>query len=406
MRAQLELMAQDSTRVSAPDWTAPFSSLEDAVDRLLPYHVSLAGCWLAAGCWRSHGCGVQSRWSGSVTARRCCIQHSAAGSCTRRTCSGTRGCVLGRDAWQRCYCHVVLRLPCDFVLLDLPTRRTSKLFTLPQMFGAEDPAETDAREAEGAPDGGGRLATSRHEAWQDHVMHRVNEYGAGLVMLDKRIRKAEAEALQRSQLPLLMLQSYATAEAQALGAGEVQRRIKAEHDKKAAIVRAQQEEARKQQEALEAQQRQQQSMADRLQQQQAMAAAAQQKAAAQQQQMAAAAAQQQQQQQQQQPGMATGIGMLPQQQMRPQMPAMAQQAALQQPPPGLQQRPPMMQQQMPMMQQQQPRPPGFGMAPPGAGLAPQQRPAQPPGQQQPQQAAKLSKAEQLAAMRAKIAQRK
>ncbi|KAI7836257.1 hypothetical protein COHA_009847 [Chlorella ohadii] len=237
VRAQLELMAQDSTRVSAPDWTAPFSSLEDAVDRLLPYH----------------------------------------------------------------------------------------------MFGAEDPAETDAREAEGAPGQTFRLATSRHEAWQDHVMHRVNEYGAGLVMLDKRIRKAEAEALQRSQLPLLMLQSYATAEAQALGAGEVQRRIKAEHDKKAAI-----------------------------------------------------------------------------QQMRPQMPAMAQQAALQQPPPGLQQRPPMMQQQMPMMQQQQqqPRPPGFGMAPPGAGLAPQQRPAQPPGQQQPQQAAKLSKAEQLAAMRAKIAQRK
>lgn len=41
VRAQLELMGQDSTRVSAPDWTAPFSSLEDAVDRLLPYHVSL-----------------------------------------------------------------------------------------------------------------------------------------------------------------------------------------------------------------------------------------------------------------------------------------------------------------------------------------------------------------------------
>lgn len=309
VRAQLELMGQDSTRVSAPDWTAPFSSLEDAVDRLLPYH----------------------------------------------------------------------------------------------MFGAEDPAETDAREAEGAPNGAGRLATSRHEAWQDHVMHRVNEFGAGLVMLDKRIRKAESEALQRSQLPLLMLQSYATAEAQALSAGEVQRRIKAEQDKKAAAVRAQQEEARRQQEALEAQQRQQLSMADRLQQQQAMAAAAQQKAAAQQQQLAAAAAAQQQQQRQQQ--MAAGVGMAPQQQIRPQMPAVAQQAA-QQPPLGLQQQPHPMMQQRPMMQQQpqQPRPPGFGMPPAAGGMVPQQRPAQPPGQQQ--QSAKPSKADLLAAMKAKITQRK
>lgn len=40
VRAQLELMEQDCARVSAPDWTTPFADLEDAVDRLLPYHVS------------------------------------------------------------------------------------------------------------------------------------------------------------------------------------------------------------------------------------------------------------------------------------------------------------------------------------------------------------------------------
>lgn len=39
VRAQLELMEQDCCRVSAPDYTTRFSSLEDAVDRLLPFHV-------------------------------------------------------------------------------------------------------------------------------------------------------------------------------------------------------------------------------------------------------------------------------------------------------------------------------------------------------------------------------
>ncbi|KAL4423725.1 hypothetical protein ABPG75_001026 [Micractinium tetrahymenae] len=39
VRAQLELADQDCTRISAPDYTTPFQSLEDAVDRLLPFHI-------------------------------------------------------------------------------------------------------------------------------------------------------------------------------------------------------------------------------------------------------------------------------------------------------------------------------------------------------------------------------
>ena len=40
VRAQLELSEQDCARLSAPDYTSGFASLEDAVDRLLPFHVS------------------------------------------------------------------------------------------------------------------------------------------------------------------------------------------------------------------------------------------------------------------------------------------------------------------------------------------------------------------------------
>lgn len=53
VRAQLDLMEQDAARVSAPDYNTPFASLEDAVDRLLPYHVrALGGC--VSGLGRHH----------------------------------------------------------------------------------------------------------------------------------------------------------------------------------------------------------------------------------------------------------------------------------------------------------------------------------------------------------------
>lgn len=39
VRAQLELADQDCTRISGPDYSTSFQSLEDAVDRLLPFHV-------------------------------------------------------------------------------------------------------------------------------------------------------------------------------------------------------------------------------------------------------------------------------------------------------------------------------------------------------------------------------
>jgi hypothetical protein len=39
-RAQLALIDQDCQRLVNPDYMRPFASLDDAVDRLLPYHVS------------------------------------------------------------------------------------------------------------------------------------------------------------------------------------------------------------------------------------------------------------------------------------------------------------------------------------------------------------------------------
>ncbi|KAL4446341.1 hypothetical protein ABPG77_003148 [Micractinium sp. CCAP 211/92] len=123
VRAQLELVDQDCTRISAPDYTKHFQNVEDAVDRLLPFHI----------------------------------------------------------------------------------------------FGAEDPQQTDMRDVASQQGQGASLATSRAEAWADFIMHKVDEYGAGLAMLEKRIHKAEVEALQRNKLPLLMLHSYAAAEAKQLG---------------------------------------------------------------------------------------------------------------------------------------------------------------------------------------------
>ena len=54
VRAQLDLMEQDCARVSAPDHATPFASLEDAVDRLLPFHVSRRAGMLL--CRRRHPC--------------------------------------------------------------------------------------------------------------------------------------------------------------------------------------------------------------------------------------------------------------------------------------------------------------------------------------------------------------
>lgn len=201
VRAQLELAEQDCARISSSDYIMPFSSLENAVDRLLPFHV----------------------------------------------------------------------------------------------FGAEDPQQADVREVE-AQAGAARLATARGEAWQDCAMHKVNEYGAGLSLLDKRIHKAEQEALQRSQLPLLMLQSYATAEAQAMMFSEQQRPQQAAAERTAQVQQAAAAAAaaeQQRQQAMLAQQQMRQQM-----QQQALLAQQQQQMLVQQQQMQQQAAAQQRQQQQ------------------------------------------------------------------------------------------------------------
>ena len=179
--------------------------------------------------------------------------------------------------------------------------------------------QTDAREVDAAavPT---RLATSRHEAWRDLTTHRVNEYCAGLVVLEKRVQKAEAEALSRSQLPLLMLQSYATAEAQALVVQEQGRKVSYEREqreKKEAAERAVREQQERVQQLaaaqqMAAQQQQQALMMQRqqllLQQQQQAAAAI---AAKQQQQQQASAPKVQQQQQQQQLGVPQQVAQPP-----------------------------------------------------------------------------------------------
>ena len=39
LQAQAQLLEHDCQRLANPDYTRPFSSIDDAVDRLLPYHV-------------------------------------------------------------------------------------------------------------------------------------------------------------------------------------------------------------------------------------------------------------------------------------------------------------------------------------------------------------------------------
>lgn len=254
-----------------------------------------------------------------------------------------------------------------------------------QMFAAEEPQQADLREVEAQP-GAARLATTRHEAWQDFVMHKVNEYGAGLGLLEKRIHKAEQEALQRSQLPLLMLQSYATAEAQALMYAEQQRpqQVAAERE-------AQRQAEQQRQQALLAEQMQKQMLA---QQQQMLA---QQQAAA-----AAAAAQQQmlaQRQQQQQQAVASAAAGAVQQQ--------GQAQALQRPAPSQPQHPmagPLQQQGALPVGGLPPVRPAAGMVPSGAG-PPLQQPQQQLAPAKPLSAAE-TKAKQLAALAARINQRK
>ena len=47
LRAQVALLDQDCARLVNPDYTRPFASIDDAVDRLLPYHVRRAALALA-----------------------------------------------------------------------------------------------------------------------------------------------------------------------------------------------------------------------------------------------------------------------------------------------------------------------------------------------------------------------
>lgn len=171
-----------------------------------------------------------------------------------------------------------------------------------QVFGAEDPQQTDIREVASQQRLGAALATSRAEAWANFIAHKVNDYGTGLALLEKRIQKAEAEALQRNKLPLLMLHSYAAAEAKQLADTEQQRpaMIAAEREAARQAELRRQEEQR--QSALLAQQRAQQEALLRQQQQQMMAA---QQAMLQQQQQAVSAVAGQQHSQQQGPQQAS-----------------------------------------------------------------------------------------------------
>lgn len=60
-RAQLALLEQDCARLVNPDYARPFASLDDAVDRLLPYHVrraALCALLLLRRWQRGRSCGT------------------------------------------------------------------------------------------------------------------------------------------------------------------------------------------------------------------------------------------------------------------------------------------------------------------------------------------------------------
>ncbi|KAL6779822.1 hypothetical protein ACKKBG_A13870 [Auxenochlorella protothecoides x Auxenochlorella symbiontica] len=113
------LLERDGAWVSTPDYTTPFKGLDDALDRLLPYH----------------------------------------------------------------------------------------------MLAGENPAEADAEAAAGASRG--ILAAPRSEVWRAQLAARALDLHAMQHALDGRVTAAEKALLTKSELPALMLQSYATAEAQA-----------------------------------------------------------------------------------------------------------------------------------------------------------------------------------------------
>jgi hypothetical protein len=112
-----EIAERDCKAVCQPDLTRPFSSLEDAVDRLLPYHI-LAG---------------------------------------------------------------------------------------------EDADAADAREAAEA---GARLGATRRDAWEAQVTKRAGDLQRRVWAVNAAVEALERDGERRSDLPLLMLNSYAAAEAQ------------------------------------------------------------------------------------------------------------------------------------------------------------------------------------------------
>ena len=273
------------------------------------------------------------------------------------------------------------------------------------MLGADDPEQTDTGEVGGPGEAGAWLATTRHEAWQVYCRLKANEIAAALMVLDKRVGRAEAEAAPQSALPLLMLQSYATAEAQVLAGSEQQRRALVQHQR----AMAQQHAVAQCHAAAVAA-----TMAAQKEQEQEQELAMQHRALVARQQAAAAGAAQTQQQQQQrrqqilQPPREQ-VGHLPKQQ--PHQGEAAAQAAQPQHQPSI-----TPQQPGPLHAAQagQARPPA--VASPGGGAFQQQRPQQlpqGPPQKRPQQPAAATlltadeaKRKHLAALAARIGQRK
>lgn len=82
-----------------------------------------------------------------------------------------------------------------------------------QILAGEDQAAGDLAAA--AREGGAELAITREDLWHAHLSQKALDIQGIIHTLEARIATAEKALLTENELPALMLQSYATAEAQA-----------------------------------------------------------------------------------------------------------------------------------------------------------------------------------------------
>jgi Conserved region of unknown function on GLTSCR protein len=166
----LSICEDAAEKIRNPDLKRPFSSLEDAVDRLLPYHVSLR---IKVSCVGTFARGISKTWS-----------------------------------------------PLTLVLC----------VSAVQLLAAEHPMATDLREAEEA---GANLLLPRQDAWLAFFTSRANNLASLIQMKRKQMNASEVDLFAHSKLPALAAQACATAKAKKQHSDFVDRQ-KAEAQRRAA----------------------------------------------------------------------------------------------------------------------------------------------------------------------------